>query len=90
MPPEMENCETCHEHSGVQQRVKNLSWMMGILIALIIGMGGAQIRMLMDVKEATAGHGFKFDAAAASDKVLCEKVAALERRVDIIESREKR
>lgn len=83
---EIENCEgVCQEHSGVQQRLGSMSWLIGLLISVVVVMGGAQIKMLMDVREATAGHSTRFDLAAANTKALCERLEALDRRVTMIE-----
>lgn len=44
-----DNCENCNEHSGMESRQKLLIWMLGILIAVLVTVGGAQINMMMAI-----------------------------------------
>lgn len=48
------SCDECQEHSGMESRQTLLLWLTGILIAALITVGGAQITMLMTLREDVA------------------------------------
>lgn len=47
-------CETCNDHSGMESRQTLVTWLIGILITMLIGIGGAQITMLQNLRSDVA------------------------------------
>lgn len=45
-----QDCGTCNEHSGMESRQKLTTWLLGILIAMLLGVGGAQINMMLALR----------------------------------------
>lgn len=86
------NHENCVAHSGQEERIRAIGgkmnlvlWLLGILIAIIISLGGALYNSVQAVSYAIAGYGSKFSAIEAkiqqldgTDQRLLDRLERLE------------
>ena len=79
--------EQCTAHSGMETKNRTILWLLGILIALMITIGGAQFAILLDVKAQIAGYSYRMAASDEADKGMKDRLQLLEQRLQDIERR---
>lgn len=91
---EIPDRRTCAQHSGIDAKQTVFNWLLGILIAAIIGSAGALGTILNDVKDKMTEikielAGIKSDKNTTAEihQRLNERITTLDRRVDSIQEK---
>lgn len=83
----MEDCDNCSQHSGMEGRYTLILWLLGILIAVLVTVGGFLAVAVSDIRTQISTVPYQYEQLVERNRETKEEIKDVKTRLQQLEIR---